>query len=133
MSVLIDTSAWIEALRRDGNAEVRNRVRHALRTGEAATCSMIMLELWNGARGEYERSQLRRFGDSLTFLSIDDAVWRSSWELATTCRAKGLTIPATDLLIIATALFHRAQIIHLDRHFDVYFERVARDSATGRP
>jgi len=92
-----------------------------LQTGEAATCSMIMLELWNGARGAYERSQLRRFADSLAFLSIDEAVWRSSWQLATKCRTSGLTIPPTDLLIIAVAQFHHAPIIHFDRHFDLFF------------
>ena len=80
-----------------------------------------MLELWNGARGAYERSQLLRFADALTFLSIDEAVWRSSWELATKCRTSGLTIPPTDLLIIAVAQFHHAPIIHFDRHFDLFF------------
>ena len=121
MSILIDTSAWIEALRKDGDPAIGSQVRHVLQTGEAATCSMIMLELWSGARGAYERSQLHRFADSLRFLSIDEAVWRSSWELATRSRTSGLTIPPTDLLIIAVAQFHNAQIIHFDRHFDLYF------------
>ena len=121
MSILIDTSAWIETLRKDGDPATRSQVTHVLQTGEAATCSMILLELWNGARGAYERSQLRRFADSLTFLTIDEAVWRSSWELATKCRTSGLTIPPTDLLIIAVAQYHHAPIIHFDKHFDLYF------------
>lgn len=121
MSILIDTSAWVEALRKDGNPSIQSQVKHVLLSGEAATCAMIMLELWNGARGEYERSQLKRLADSLTFLSIDEAVWRESWHLAQTCRTNGLTIPSTDLLIIAAALSHGAEIIHFDRHFDMYF------------
>ena len=71
--------------------------------------------------GHEEHTSGLSFADSLTFLSIDEAVWRSSWELATKCRTNGLTISPTDLLIIAVALFHDAEIIHFDRHFDLYF------------
>ena len=70
--------------------------------------------------GHEEHTSGLSFADSLTFLSIDEAVWRSSWELATKCRTNGLTISPTDLLIIAVALFHDAEIIHFDRHFDLY-------------
>jgi predicted nucleic acid-binding protein len=120
MSVLIDTSAWIEALRKDGNPAIQSQVKHILLTGEAATCSMIMLELWNGAKGDYERSQLRRLTETLTFLDIDADVWRESWDLAKKCRAEGITIPSTDLLIIAVSLRYNAQIVHADKHFDLF-------------
>ena len=93
-----------------------------LLTGEAVTCSMIMLELWNVAEGDYERLQLQRFAEALTFLDIDDAVWRTSWDLATKCRKSGLTIPSTDLLIISVSLRHNAEVIHSDKHFDMFFD-----------
>jgi predicted nucleic acid-binding protein len=121
LNVLIDTSAWVEALRKDGNPAIQSQVKHVLLSGEGATCAMVMLELWNGAHGEYERSQLRRFGDAFIFLSIDEAVWKESWDFAQACRTNGLTIPSTDLLIIAVALHHNAEIIHSDKHFDMYF------------
>ena len=48
---LIDTSSWIEALRRSGRAEVRERVARLMSEGRAAWCDLVALELWNGARG----------------------------------------------------------------------------------
>ena len=119
--MLIDTSAWVEALRTDGNPAVQSQVKHLLLAGEAATCSMIMLELWNGAQGDYERSQLQRFAEALQFLDIDNLAWETSWKLATKCRINGLTIPSTDLLIIAVSLRHNVEVIHSDRHFELFF------------
>jgi predicted nucleic acid-binding protein len=36
--------------------------------------------------------------------------------LARKCRAAGLTVPATDLLIAACALHHRLEVEHNDEH-----------------
>ena len=83
---------------------------------------MIMLELWNGARGDFEKSQLQRMQDSIAFLDIDNTIWMRSWDLATTCRAHGLTIPSTDLLIIAVAVENDVETLHVDRHFSAYFD-----------
>jgi predicted nucleic acid-binding protein len=57
---LIDTSAWIHALRADGDSAVASRVRALLEMGEAAWCPMVQLELWNGARGDRARRFPRR-------------------------------------------------------------------------
>ena len=119
MSVLIDTSCWIEGLRRDGDPGIRQQIRHLLLSGEAATCSMVLLELWNGARGDYEKSQLWMLEDTLINLTIDDTVWKRSKELASLCHGKGLTIPSTDLLIIAVSLRYDVSLIHSDKHFDL--------------
>ena len=63
---LIDTSSWIEALRRSGRAEIRERVGRLTSEGRAAWCDLVALELWNGARGEYEREQLQKLGQELS-------------------------------------------------------------------
>ena len=56
--VLIDTSAWIHALRPGGNPEVREQVRGLLTEGRVATCEMIILELVGGTRTEGEYQEL---------------------------------------------------------------------------
>lgn len=115
---LIDTSAWIEALRSDGRHEVRSQVAGLLETGQAALCPMVTLELWNGAGGEAERAKLRRLTENLPSYEITHAAWARAVELATTARSKGVTVPATDIVIAATAAVHNLGLLHSDRHFD---------------
>jgi len=114
---LIDTSAWVEALRRDGDAEVRSRVEGLLKTGHAILCDIVILELWNGARGDYERSKLRQIMETLDRVPTTDAVWTMANNLATACRIQGITVPSTDLLIAATARVHRLDLLEADSHF----------------
>ena len=58
---LIDTSSWVDALRRDGDPEIKARVVALMRGGTAAWCDMVRLELWNGLRGVAERKQMEEF------------------------------------------------------------------------
>lgn len=113
---LIDTSAWIHSLRPRGDAAVTQRVRFLLETGEAAWCPMIRLELWNGARGDHEKRVLRDMELNLVELAVDQAVWDASFELAREARKRGITAPATDIMVAACAKHHGVGIEHDDEH-----------------
>ncbi len=104
-------------LRPNGDAAVRNRVVRALETGEACWCPIIRLELWNGAGGDREKKVLREFERVLPELVIDQAVWTRACDLARRARAAGLSLPATDILIVACAQHHKAGIEHSDSDF----------------
>jgi predicted nucleic acid-binding protein len=123
--LLVDTSAWIHFLRPDGDRDVRARVEAALRAGTARWCPLVRLELWNGAGGERERKVLREFERLIQELAIDAEVWNDACELARRCRAAGVTVPATDILIAACARRHGAGLEHADSDFDA----IARASA----
>lgn len=116
---LIDTSAWIHALRPDGDPAVASRVRGLLEMGEAAWCPMVQLELWNGARGDHERRVLKEMKDDLIELEMDGPVWTLANALAQSARRTGKTIPATDILIAACARRHGVELEHADQHFAV--------------
>lgn len=116
--VLVDTSSWIHFLRPDGSPAVRARVERALKDGDACWCPIVSLELWNGAGGERERAVLRQFERVLEVLSIDDAVWALARSLAREARRRGITVPATDLLISACARHHGAELEAADVDFD---------------
>ena len=115
--VLIDTSAWIHALRPDGDPKIRARVAALLGSGEAAICPMVRLELWNGARGAHEKRVLRDLERDIPDLGISDQVWKTAFRLAQSTRESGQTIPATDLLIAACAQHHGAGFLHDENHF----------------
>lgn len=118
MKVLVDTSAWVEALRRRGHEATREAVGAALSEGRAVTCPMVILELWNGAQGASETRMLRDLEGELEVVDIDDTVWSTARDLARACRSAGVTAPATDLLVAACAARHSLGLLHHDRHFD---------------
>ncbi len=117
MKYLIDTSAWIEALRVDGDKEMKERVRSILSDGAACWNKMIQLELWNGAKGVAEKHYLKALEVDMLNLNILESTWRLAINLAEKARSKGLTIPSTDLLIYASSLEHHILILHKDKHF----------------
>ncbi len=116
---LVDTSAWIEALRTDGREEIRTIVARLLGAGQAALCPMVALELWNGAGGEAERAKVRRLVETLHSLAVTPDAWDLANAWARTARERGVTVPATDILIAATAETHHVELAHADRHFEM--------------
>jgi predicted nucleic acid-binding protein len=113
---LVDTSAWVEYLR-PGLSEVGERVEELLLEDEAAWCDMIMLELWNGARGTEEKRKLAELSAVAPRLETTTAVWELAHKLAVRCRDKGKTFPAADILVAACALHHGVELEHKDAHF----------------
>ena len=122
--VLIDTSAWVHALRPAGNPLVRQQVHKLLSEGRAATCEMIILELAGGTRTEGEYQELCEDLEALQQFPITESVWRSAYRIAHTLQRRGLSIPATDHLIASVALSYPCRLLHRDRHFDLLARHV---------
>lgn len=116
---LVDTSAWVQQMRPEGDPAVRSRVEELLRTGRAAWCAMVRLELWNGIGNDAERKKMRAYEDVILDLALDDAVWEEAYRLASLCRAAGRTIPAADVLIAACARVHGVELEHRDSDFEL--------------
>jgi predicted nucleic acid-binding protein len=114
---LVDTSAWVEYLR-SRQSEVAAKVESLLLSDEAALCEMVMLELWNGARGQEEKRKLTELSSAALYLEINAEVWKLAHRLASLCRDHGNTIPAADILVAACAVYHRVEMEHKDSHFD---------------
>jgi predicted nucleic acid-binding protein len=120
--VLVDTSSWIEALRVSGDRDVRQRVFKLMVDARAAWCDMVAVELWNGARGDYEKQKLSELEKEIICLQITSEVWRTARILAQKCRQAGRTVPSADLVIAACALTNHAGIEHCDAHIDFIFK-----------
>jgi predicted nucleic acid-binding protein len=116
--VLIDTSAWIEFFRRRGDVAIRDRVISLVRTGQAAWCEIIRLELWNGASGQKELNELEQMEFSATLLPITSEIWNLVDQMARSTRLAAKTFPVSDLLIAACARHYNVDLIHKDQHFD---------------
>ena len=126
MSVMIDSSAWVEFLRGTANAH-NEGVRRLVRTGAAATCDPVMLEVLAGARDERHAEELASLLDSCTSLpqergsDVEEAA-----SMYRTCRRFGETPRVlSDCLIAAIAVRHDVPVLHRDRDFDVLARHTA--------
>lgn len=97
---------------------MRARVRDITADDRALLCDMVLVELWNGARGTKEHRLLRELEEQLETVPTTPEVWAFARELARITRGKGLTVPAADLVIAACADYHRLGLLHQDHHFD---------------
>ncbi len=112
---LIDTSAWIEYFRKDGDPAVRSAVTRAIREKTVAWCELIQLELMRA--NENQRTQADLIFKAFPCLSIDRGCWEIACSLAIKATRKGRPVPNTDILIQACANHYGAKLLYRDRHF----------------
>jgi predicted nucleic acid-binding protein len=116
---LVDTSAWILALRKDFLPAVKDRLAYLLKENAIITSGMIKLELLGGTREEKEFQRLKIRLDALEVVETNTSLWERAYDLAFSLRREGITVPYTDILIAASALIAAATVVHADSHFDL--------------
>ena len=114
----IDSSAWIEYLRPKGSQKVKQKVREILQREEAVCCGIIVIEILRGARNEKDFQSLNDSLRSLPQIPIDDPVVERASRWGFLLDRKGKSVSTTDL-IIASAAYKRARLIHVDRDFEL--------------
>jgi predicted nucleic acid-binding protein len=126
VNVLVDTSVWSVALRRD--AEKLSEFEHAIRQDLADLTTDVRVrilgpirqELLSGIRNPSQfravRDDLREFPD--VPLSIDD--WEAAAESNNSCRAAGIAGSAVDFLLCAVAIRRDWEIFTTDSDFQHY-------------
>ncbi len=115
---VIDTSCWIEAMRERGDEPTRRRVGALLESGAARFTDMVRLELCNGLGGADQRRFLRQLEELVETVPTTPAAWSEARTLAELARRRGVSVPATDLLVFAVARVHGLELLHRDAHFD---------------
>lgn len=113
---LPDSSVWIEYLRPNGAAAVRERVRGIIEREEAACCAIVVVEVLRGAKCEKDYSALDVALRALPQLPLDDRAIERAARWGFVLGRKGVTVPTTDLLI-ASAAHGRAVLLHRDGDF----------------
>jgi predicted nucleic acid-binding protein len=121
---LIDTSAWIAALRPDGSAVARRLVDEVLEVGLAVTADPVLAELAVGVPSQKERAELMALLGAIPLLRVDSATWAAAAELGARARAEGVTVPLVDLLIAQLALAADFEVLHVDNHYTLLAEVV---------
>jgi hypothetical protein len=122
--VLVDSSVWIEALRRDGDVYVKLALEALLEEYEATWCGPVKLEVLGGARAQ-DRKALEEQFSCIPYLPMRDAEWDAAKNLAWRLRDKGCTVPWNDILIATLARQAESRLYSVDKHFSLMSENGA--------
>lgn len=129
MSVLVDTSAWIEFLRRSGSAAAL-AVERAVRASEVAVSDVIVMEVLAGTTDPARLSSWERALDGVDYIPQsprEDA--ESAAALYRACRRGGESPrQLNDCLVAAIAIRRRIPVLHHDRDFEVIARHTALET-----
>ena len=120
MSMLVDTSVWSLALRRD--AEQSAPQVAALRTAllgvdQVFTTGLVLQELLQGFAGPKARAQLVERLSALAFLQPDRDDHIEAAEVRNTCRRRGVQVGTIDALLIQLCRRHDLMMLSADQDF----------------
>ena len=116
MPYLIDKSA----LARMQHPAVEARLAPIIESGEAATCSMVDLEVLHSTRNREEHSRVRA-RRALAYRKVDltEAVFNRAIDVQGLLAGRGRhRLPMPDLIIAAAAEAARMTVLHYDADFD---------------
>ena len=122
MTVLIDTSVWVDVLR-DASGAAADRVRSIVDDDEVVLTRFNQLELLQGAVDEQEWTTLARYLDGQDYIEADADTWRAAARIYYELRRRGRTVrSAIDCCIAQLAIEHEALLLHKDRDFETIAE-----------
>jgi len=120
VSLLVDTSVWSLAFRRD--AEAPTQAVEVLRTAlegadQVFTTGLVLQELLQGFSGPKARSHLIERFAALAFLQPDRDDHIEAAEVRNTCRRNGVQIDTIDAVLIQLCLRHDLVLLSTDNDF----------------
>lgn len=119
MTVLVDTSVWSLALRRDTppNSPAVAQLSTALTSDLVVTTGLIFQELLQGFLPNPTRTDIRRRFATLAYVqpTRDDHV--AAAELRNACRRAGVQLGTIDALIAQLCISHNLELLSTDGDF----------------
>lgn len=120
MTLLVDTSVWSLALRRDAEAkepEVQHLKESLLGADVVVTTGLVLQELLQGFSGAKASAQIIERFAALPLLqpSRDDHV--AAAELRNACRRAGVQVGTVDALIAQLCISHDLTLLSTDKDF----------------
>lgn len=117
--IVVDSSAFIEYYREGGSQEAQHAVAEAIRGDLVAVNGMIQTEMVAFAADASTYRKLISDFSSFHWLDLDRAVFDLAGEIGFSLRRERITVPATDLIIAASAIRENATLYHVDAHYDL--------------
>ncbi|MCL0073403.1 PIN domain nuclease [Dehalococcoidia bacterium] len=117
--VIVDTSAWIEYFRPQGDAELKEAIKPLISEVRALLPGIIRTEILRGARSRKEYEMLNDLLRGLTHLPVTEDFWGRLSRFSFNLFRKGIAVPLTDTYIALVAIENNAHLLHRDKHFDL--------------
>jgi predicted nucleic acid-binding protein len=118
VNVLVDTSVWSIALRRESSSSGElSALRQLIEEGRAVLLGAIRQEILSGVPSEKQLELLRENLAAFVDLEVSSEDYVTAASFFNRCRRKGIQGSNTDFLICAAAERHQAPIFTTDRDF----------------
>ena len=120
MNVLVDTSVWSLALRRDAPVSSREVEALAAAVERGAVCLIgaILQEVLQGFPSLERSRRLVHYLAPFPLLVLHRGDYVYAAEIRNKCRAKGVAVTTIDAQIAAAAINHRCSLLTVDRDFE---------------
>ena len=129
MKVIVDTSVWSMALRRDTpepNAAV-NELRRMIQDHRVQMIGPIRQEILSGIRSESQFKKLQKHLESFPDLPLVTQDYVAAAKFFNRCRTKGVQGSNTDFLICAIANRNKFSIFTTDKDFELFSKHIIID------
>lgn len=127
MKVLVDTSVWSQALRRqkqeivpNTSLQVVHRLGSLIEDGRVAMLGPIRQELLSGIKTQAQFESLRHILSAFPDEKLDAEDYELAANSFNACRQLGIQGSNTDFLICAVSLAKKWPIFSLDKDFERY-------------
>jgi predicted nucleic acid-binding protein len=115
VTVLADTSVWVQYLRR-GRAGPAGRLDDLLAQGEVVVCGPVVAELIAGTPA-HQRAELVGLLNALPWADLGRPQWAMVGEVASRLRDQGISTALTDIEIAVAAVGAHAELWTRDSDF----------------
>ncbi len=123
MKVVVDTSVWSLALRRNTPANampVVNLLRDLITDGRGAMLGAVRQEVLSGIRHAEQFTRLRDYLHAFADLGLTTEDYELAAEFYNICRSNGIQGANTDFLLCAVAHRHGYSILTTDKDFESF-------------
>jgi predicted nucleic acid-binding protein len=119
MKVIVDTSVWSLALRRQQqqNDLLANKLRDLITDGRVVLLGAVRQEILSGIKHQEQFKKLRDKLRAFPNLSLDPKDYELAADYFNMCRRNGIQGANTDFLICATASKRNYEIFTTDKDF----------------
>jgi predicted nucleic acid-binding protein len=126
MKVIVDTSIWSTALRRDSqtNSETVLEFQHLIHDHRVQMIGPVRQEILSGIRHESQFNKLKSYLENFPDLPIITEDYATAAKFFNLCRTKGVQGSNTDFLICAVAVRNKLAIYSTDKDFDLFSKHI---------